>query len=549
MEPNIDPRDAESLRMRFLDWRNKGLAQLGSGQWITVYSHARTSDESAGLYSGLVPLRDLDTVMEDHCWDIMIGSGHPGCVVSGFGGENQEVRYYRLGDGPVEPIVVYREFHGAVPDYVEVSEEFRLFHRLCWDRKRDVYVAFDESGDPEDVITIKPDRVEIRSKYLKQYLAIRDMALLLYFDLDRYSTFGLSDLQLDPKQSESAKEPEIRYDMYSGPFDFSGRRSFTQLLGKKVIRGFSKQECGIWPYEPVRQYADFLIQRERGGEPEAWNADHNRLANYFGANSEAPHYLTPVFFRREVLNKYYANPERYSVEDGYLRASGRWGLQMDNNHAECVVVFLGDLGRDLPYKEQLYWKTFNVEPAGSMSEVYFRRSILGQFTGPSRPDLLFKQALEQFSKDFLRLFGWPLFKPVSTGDEHFLTALRIPLSETQAEFDSQVLAISKCLIDSINEGELVKVISLQDPAPKGIGKLELFLGVHGVNGGEDHIRFLRNLWNLRHGAGHRKGESYTKAARFFKLEEQGFILAFEGVLRQAIDLLQFLRKALVPTPD
>ncbi|MEZ5431153.1 MAG: hypothetical protein R3F31_08240 [Verrucomicrobiales bacterium] len=32
------------------------------------------------------------------------------------------------------------------------------------------------------------------------------------------------------------------------------------------------------------------------------------LANYFGANPDALNFLTPVFFRPEVLAKYYADP-------------------------------------------------------------------------------------------------------------------------------------------------------------------------------------------------------------------------------------------------
>jgi hypothetical protein len=53
-----------------------------------------------------------------------------------------------------------------------------------------------------------------------------------------------------------------------------------------------------------------------------------------------------------VLTKYYAHPERYSVEDGFLRCQGLWGLKLDNNHHEYIIVFLGDLGRDLPSDEQ-----------------------------------------------------------------------------------------------------------------------------------------------------------------------------------------------------
>jgi hypothetical protein len=61
------------------------------------------------------------------------------------------------------------------------------------------------------------------------------------------------------------------------------------------------------------------------GKPVRHTCDPDKLANYFGKNPEAPHYLTPVFFRAEVLEKYYADPGKYSVEDGSLRCGRLWG--------------------------------------------------------------------------------------------------------------------------------------------------------------------------------------------------------------------------------
>jgi len=482
-------------------------------------------------------------------WDLLIGDGQPGCAALYEEGE-QSVQYYRFGhDDTVEPLVFARTFHGTAPDYLEVSEEFRLFHNLWWDAKRSAHVAFDESGDAEDVIIVNADEVKIRSKHLKQYLAIRDLVLLIYFDLERKSSTPISALGL-ADQRVSVTEPELRYEIYSGDVgSHTEPGSFTRLFGKKLIRGMAKEKCGIWPYEEPKQYTEFMIQRSAGREPELWSADPIQLANYFGANPEAPHYLTPVFFRREVLNKYYSNPERYSVEDGYLRASGQWGMDIDNDLPDHVAAFLGDLGRDLPYKEQLYWRSFNVEPAGLISKVNYCRSILGVFTSPTRPDLLFKQEFGNFNDDWQRRFGWPLFKPLSGDDRHFWVSLRVPLAETQAEFDNQVLSISKVVVDSLNESELAKSTPKSNPGDKGITKLHNFLAVKGVQSFDDHIRFLRNLWDLRHGAGHRKGESYVRAARFFGVGERGFVSSFAGILCDSTALLKFLRAALLPHSD
>ena len=161
-----------------------------------------------------------------------------------------------------------------------------------------------------------------------------------------------------------------------------------------------------------------------------------------------------------------------------------------------------------------------------MSEVNFRRSILGQFTDPSKMDLLFKQKLANFTLDWTEQFGRPLFKALTEADRHALVSLRTPLSNTQAEFDAQVLALTKTIIDSLNEAELAKATHNIEANTKGIGQLEAFLTGKGLVGAEPHIKFLRTLWNLRHGAGHRKGEAYERAADSFDVEQRGYTQAF-----------------------
>ena len=86
-------------------------------------------------------------------------------------------------------------------------------------------------------------------------------------------------------------------------------------------------------------------------------------------------------FRREVLAKYFAEPERYSVSDGQLTCLSLWSCQIDNDLPSHVVVFLGDLGRDLPYEERLHWRQFNVSPEGGVRETNFRRSFSGSVYG------------------------------------------------------------------------------------------------------------------------------------------------------------------------
>jgi len=161
----------------------------------------------------------------------------------------------------------------------------------------------------------------------------------------------------------------------------------------------------------------------------ARDQDPSKLANYFGANPEAPHYLTPVHFRRDVLVRYYDRPDLYTVEDGYLRCRALWGLRMDNDTSESVVVWLGDLGRDLPASERDYWLSFNIPPGGPISETANRRAILGQFASAQSSDLRFRVAYEQLRGAWRDRFGWQLFLDPEPGDAHLPDQVRRPLQQ------------------------------------------------------------------------------------------------------------------------
>jgi hypothetical protein len=112
-------------------------------------------------------------------------------------------------------------------------------------------------------------------------------------------------------------------------------------------------ECGIWPYEEkAKPHVEFIIGIDRDGKEVSHSCHPEKLANYFGKNPDAPHFLTPVVFRREVLKKYFDHPERYEISDGYLRCAGLWGLRMDNHSEDRVTVFLGDLGETFTRRSQ-----------------------------------------------------------------------------------------------------------------------------------------------------------------------------------------------------
>ena len=215
---------------------------------------------------------------------------------------------------------------------------------------------------------------------------------------------------------------------------------------------------------------------------------------------------------------------------------------MDNHHNNKVCVWLGDLGRDLPYQEQLHWRSHNIPPEGSVSKTYFKRQILAQFTNSDRPEHIFKSKYNELYALSIENLGWELLLPLNEDDAHHFDSLRIPSTNEQGDFDELVLGLTKILIDSLNEKSLNKYIdeSLRDDLKGGISRLEVVFKQQNVEEIEGHIQFLRKLQNLRSSsAAHRKGKNYKKIASDFDIGNKDLVTVFEGILEKAIDLLDY----------
>lgn len=105
--------------------------------------------------------------------------------------------------------------------------------------------------------------------------------------------------------------------------------------------------------------------------------------------------------------------------------------------------------------ERNYWLSFNIAPAGqTVSATTFKRGFLAEFADPQKPDLVFKQEYDYFNRKFREANEWDLFLPLHPDDKHFLTGLRFLSGDNQAEFDSQLISLTKLLVDSLNEKKI-----------------------------------------------------------------------------------------------
>lgn len=397
------------------------------------------------------------------------------------------------------------------------------------DVEKNQLLKFDERGDEKVVVKFETNQIKVHLKEVRQFLAIKEMHLAIYFDFQRDSDLLSDDFPIELED----KNDLTFYELSADSFPVNKHKSLSRLIGKKLIPPFSLNSSVMRPFKAKKDYIDFIIGLDENGDLVKYSCNPHELAN-----PDAPYNITPVFFRREVLTKYYANPERYSVEDGYLRCQGLWGLRIDNNHHEYIVVFLGDLGIDLPSEEQMYWCSYNVPPEGKISKTNFKRSFLAEFSEPEQIDLIFQKRFIRFSKKWEEIMGWSLFRELAEADDHLFKTLRIPLTNSQPEFDSQILALTKLMIDSLNEKEIVKATPGGNTETKGISKLEQFLKARQYPHYQQYIDFLRNLQSLRSSSvAHRKGDKYKKIAKTFGLKQSNRADVLKKILVKSTDFI------------
>ncbi len=249
------------------------------------------------------------------------------------------------------------------------------------------------------------------------------------------------------------------------------------------------------------QYETFAIGEDEHGNPIMYTCDPMALRDQ--GNPSAPSHSKMVFFERTVLEKYFANPDKYHFEGFYIKSSEFW-LSISQMSLSHVSVFLGDLGENLPYKEQRHWQALNIIPQAAQHE----------------PDLCSSKNYAYIEKYFyanynnlnqiwhLR-FGWPLFKKDFHDDDTYLEqSIRVPTNDSTKQFDEQIMHLARFIIDNLNKNKLdITIGKIKDE--KSISTLERFLNKHKIK--SPICKIFREIQNFRSsGSAHLKGENYDK---------------------------------------
>lgn len=479
-------------------------AGFEASEWVLVYRWNVEDAVGDSEHAVFIRGEEVHDARHHAGHDHQPGNGKPGFVSYGDGEGRWDTRWELVGEGDTVPLVHVRNYNGPFPGTVELAEDFRLCFDLYEDAAKREFVTVDEVGDRVVAARWIGDDLFVAKRFLRRYQAARQLHLCLQFCVDRHG--GDEIKHLDPINVDIDEDTwRVAYHGANG-HNFQRGRYFTRLVGKRILAPPPIEQSDIAPYDAPRNYESFIIGNDEEGQPVTHTCDPDQLANYFGKNPDAPHYLTPVYFKADVLGKYYGDPDRYAVEDGYLRAIHSFGLRMDNGRADQVAVFLGDLGTDIPFREQQYWRAFNVASAEGLSEVAFRRSFLGQWVDSDRAEHRLSAAHAAVNEAWLERFGWPLYDPLHEHDAHLMSSLHVPTNPGLSQFGDQITRLATFAVGYLNEAGIVAA-SNGTSQSGGINKLELLLGEQGLP--TDVCGVLRRIQGARSRvATHRKGSDF-----------------------------------------
>jgi hypothetical protein len=437
---------------------------------------------------------------------------------------------------------------GPGRNYYELHQEYAHLVGIHWRPEKRAYCRFNEHGDLEPVVsvTIREDKgssialASFKWETLEEYLVASNASLVRMFDFTLFPRSEFSGWSDEPAH-EIVESDQFFYHQKVMP----GYAAYTR--GVQIIRPRRPEKSvftGItdgWFGRKNKQYAEFIAYDWRNSRIAKISTDPSATANYFNAEGNSlPFELSPAFFRPEVLLKYKADRDKYTVRERDVSCRAAWHLKgIDVNEAGQVHAYICYL-RHLPYSEQLHWLSFNEPPKASIS----KRAVINDFKGE------FVTFMEPLRKTLSIIRRWHDDKVVwwTLRDEKLLERVNTPLTASRDEWAEAFMDLAKLVIEGFATKPIRSKLDTAQVAyakeDKTIALLEKLL-----NNGDSKSDELQKLIGLRtvqllrsKAKGHVGGSEAEQLAQNALMEHETFANHFRHVCTQVADELETIEK-------
>lgn len=504
--------------------------------WLVVEEHFFNEDKHGGRGCVLVNSEQVATALESSTWlgrDLgRFSEWDSGKVDTGLAVTERGVYF--------EFFVHARQPVGATTPVVEISQPFLWF----WDAvpTGSGWKYLNEAGRDQDLIRweVGEDawRVEVRALELRTYLAACGLHALLQLDL------------VSKRDGEEFERVDDEFSNEWAHFNFFADHDLSMMsrpitsgvYGQYLLTGLkTSRQPRYRERDKEVEYPSFIYGMDHEtGEPLTHTCDPDQLGTYFDKDGTRLHYLTPVYFKREVLQPYAAEPSRYLIANSRLACLNLWGVEFSFNSTGLVEVYLGDIGQKLPSDEWGHWRTYNVPPEGEMDEGRFRRDFLNQWASSKDPAGDLRRARAKVRSASEALLGKPLWKELNVDTKAEFNSLVGPLTDDPAGLGASLLLMTKVLVDGIEPVPLKAYLQEYEKDEKSLSLLRRFAKELGDTSDVTAILYELQSFRSKGGIAHLAGSSAKKARASLEIEDLSNLQAFESITTRITSCLNEL---------
>ena len=439
---------------------------------------------------------------------------------------------------------------GPGRNYYELSQEYAHLAGIHWRPEKRAYCRFDRHGDlgPVVSITTREDKgsdmalVSFKWEPMEEYLAASNASLVRVFDFTLLRRSGFSSWSDEaPQELDESDHFFFRQKVMPGYAAYTrGVQIICPRRSRKAI--FTGITDG-WFGRKNKEYAEFTAHDWRNDRIAKISTDPIATANYFNAEGNSlPFELSPAFFRPEVLSKYKADREKYTVGERDVSCRATWHLEgIDVNEAGQVHAYICYLRR-LPYAEQLHWLSFNEAPKASIS----KRAVINDFKGE------FVTVIDPLQKVMAVIRRWHDAKVAwwTLRNDRLFERVNTPLTENRDEWAEAFMDLTKLVVEGL-ETKFIREkldtahVSYDKEKDQTIALLEKLLNKTGILGEARQLAGLRAAQRIRSKVkGHTGGGDADQLAQDALMEHGTFTDHFRHVCTQVADELETIEKLL-----
>ena len=406
---------------------------------------------------------------------------------------------------------------------IELRQDFKLYHLLKSSNNMEYYHPIDNIIVAETGIDLHEyhnptPKIKVQIDYLRDYLAAREMGLIISIVADRFANIDNND-ELDLKELNDELICDHTW-ITTTIHKANSNKSF------HLVRSTLRRNVAIEPYEEPKI--------ERSPWPHYGSQPNTDESPKFIINSEGhkacltdhrcPAYL---YFRPEVLQKYLRTPGY-----GVFFHMRNWGVVSFPNDGQNIDVGMNSKGLvnafapDIAQRntaEQNYWSSYSSIPSGEICDELFQTRM--QCNPPHSPgviDLILeaRNSLDIIFQEKLSCKAYSEFNP------EYLQKCKIsvgPVSNDFTELFELTKILYKWLIESMKVESLRKVIEGKIDYSKEWKQIVLLEKILKMNGADESLAkslsdSLRGLNELRIADAHVSTDKLKIAFSLFRID-------------------------------